>query len=86
MKANTPSDPYLMTAYDKKSLSITADKNVTITIEIDLTGDGHWTTYTTSEITAKDTFEHTFPDHFSAYWIRFRCDHDATATATLLYR
>jgi hypothetical protein len=33
----------------------------------------------------KDQTKYTFPDAFSAYWIRFTSDKDCTATATLTY-
>jgi hypothetical protein len=34
---------------------------------------------------AGEKLEYTFPDAFSAYWIRFHSDKDCTATATLTY-
>ena len=34
VKAGTASDPYLMTAYDRKSLTLSADRDVTLTAEI----------------------------------------------------
>jgi hypothetical protein len=82
-KAGVPSDPYLMTAYDKKSLTLTTSTPVTITAEIDISGNGDWAPYTSFEVDGEAT--HTFPDAFSAYWIRFRSDKDCTATATLAY-
>ena len=33
VRANQPSDPYLMTAYDRKSYSLAADRPVTLTVE-----------------------------------------------------
>lgn len=83
VKSNTPSDPYLMTGYDKKSLTLTTSVPATITAEIDITGNGDWAAYQTFEV--KDQTKYTFPDAFSAYWIRFRSDKDCTATATLVY-
>jgi hypothetical protein len=86
VKAGAASDPYLMTAYDKKSLSLTADKDATLTAEIDLTGDGKWVTYQTFTVKAGAPVEHAFPDGFSAYWIRFKSGQDATVSAQLDYR
>jgi hypothetical protein len=84
VKANTPSDPYLMTGYDKKSLTLTTSIPANITAEIDITGNGDWAAYQTFEV--KDQTKYTFPDAFSAYWIRFTSDKECTATATLVYQ
>jgi hypothetical protein len=86
VKAGTVSDPYLMTAYDKKSLTLAADRDATLTAEIDLTGDGNWVTYQTFPVKAGSPVEHAFPDGFSAYWIRFKSGQDATVSAQLDYR
>ncbi len=83
VKAGEVSDPYLMTAYELKSLTLTTSIPANITAEIDITGNGDWATYQTFEV--KDQTKYTFPDAFSAYWIRFTSDKDCTATATLTY-
>lgn len=86
VKAGEASDPYLMTAYDKKSLSLSADKDATITVEVDISGDGTWVVYDKVSVTAGSAHEHVFPEAFSAYWIRFTSGKDAKATAQLSYR
>lgn len=86
VKAGETSDPYLMTAYDSKSLTLNADKDATITVEIDISGDGNWIPYHQYKLTAGQNIEHTFPDAFSAYWIRFTSSENATATAWLKYQ
>jgi len=78
------SDPYLMTGYDRKSLSLASEHPAALTAEIDLTGDGDWVTYRTFEVDGE--LEHEFPEAFQAYWIRFKADRDTTATAQLEYR
>ena len=86
VKAGVPSDPYLMTGYDKKSLSITAAELCQITAQVDITGNGDWVNYKTFEITDIDQqVSHRFPDDFQAYWIRFICDQDTIADAFLNY-
>lgn len=80
-----PSDPYLMTAYDKKTLTLTADKSVTLTAEIDLTGEGRWVTYQAFEVKPGAETTHTFPEEFQTYWIRFTASEACTATAQLVY-
>jgi hypothetical protein len=80
-----PSDPYLLTGYDRKRLILTVDLVARITAEIDLTGDGNWVKHKTFDLRAGEALEYPFPDAFSAYWIRFRSDTDSTATAQLVY-
>ncbi|MBU1822495.1 MAG: hypothetical protein KKG00_13430, partial [Bacteroidetes bacterium] len=88
VKANTPSDPYLIGFYDKKSmkLSHTSNQPVTFKIEVNPIGHGPWMTY--QEVTVKpgETFAYTFPKEFQARWIRFVADKDCEATAWLDYK
>jgi hypothetical protein len=74
-----------MTAYDKKSLTLTADKPVTLTAEIDLTGEGRWATYATFDVKPGAATTHTFPEEFQTYWIRFTASEACTASAQLVY-
>lgn len=83
VRAHVPSDPYLMTGYDRKSLMLKTSAPATITAEIDITGNGDWVPY--MDFMVEDTTIHPFPDSFSAYWIRFRSDRDCTGTAILTY-
>ncbi|QDT15718.1 hypothetical protein [Alienimonas californiensis] len=83
--AGAPSDPYLMTGYDRKSLTLSADRPTEITVEVDVAGDGTWMPYKTFRITPDAPVQHTFPEAFSAYWVRTTADADATATAQLSY-
>lgn len=86
VKANTPSDPYIMTAYDQKALSLSSSQPCTITAQVDLTGDGNWVNYQSFAIKeAGQNITHSFPPAFSAYWIRFITDSDTTASAQLTY-
>ena len=86
VKAGVPSDPYLMTAYDKKALTLSADKEATITVEVDITGDGNWVVFDKVPVALGSTYSFPFPDEFSAYWIRFTSDKDVKATAHLSYK
>ncbi len=81
-----PSDPYLMTAYDSKSLVLSADRKVAVTAEVDLSGDGDWAIYQIFDLEAGVPQEHAFPEDFSAYWIRFKASAACKASALLDYR
>lgn len=85
--AGVPSDPYLMTGYDDKRVHLSHDAPgpVDITLQVDLTGDGRWCTYRTFTVGTGATVSHSFPDDFSAYWVRCVADRDCTATARLTY-
>ena len=52
VKAATPSDPYLMTGYDRKSVQMShgASRPVTITFEVDIDGNGRWVTYKSFQV------------------------------------
>jgi hypothetical protein len=85
VKAGEPSDPYLMTGYDKKSLTLTADKAVKVRVEVDLTGTGLWRAWQTLAVAPGKATEHRFPAAFSAYWVRVAADCDCTASAIFRY-
>ena len=86
VKAGTPSDPYLMTGYDRKTLMLKADKECTITAEIDI---DHWTgfhPYKSFQLKEGEELIYEFPDGFAAHWIRFHSNEDIRASAQLIYR
>ncbi len=85
VKAGTSSDPYLMTAYDQKSVELTTTSSAVITLEVDVDGTGLWVPYQSFELEAGKTMTHAFPTGFSAYWIRAVSDTDTTATVWLEY-
>ena len=83
VKAGEASDPYLMTGYDKKTLTLSASGRATITAEIDITGVGEWHVY--KRFAVEGHAEYRFPSEFQAYWIRFVSDQDTIASAQLVY-
>lgn len=85
VKANQPSDPYLMTGYDKKKITLKSTSAAKITIEVDIDGTDLWIPWQTFSVSPEKPVIHTFPDGFSAYWVRAICDSDTTATAQLVY-
>lgn len=87
VKAGIPSDQYLMTGYDRKTLTLShqSDVEVTVSVEVDISGYGDWKVYRDFKIPSGELATHRFPDDFNAYWIRTVSDRDTTATAQLRY-
>ncbi len=85
IKAHQPSDPYLMTGYDKKKVALTSSVEATITLEVDVDGTGLWVPYRAFSLKAGKTVDYAFPDGFSAYWIRATSDLDTIATVLFTY-
>lgn len=86
VKADEVSDPYLMTGYDRKELTLSSSAETGIRMEIDLTGMGDWVEYRRVALKAGTPDVFLFPPSFQAYWIRFRSDRPARVTAWLDYR
>ena len=82
-----PSDPYIMTGYDKKRITLAnhGEVETTITVELDAAGDGRFAAYQSFKLApgAKETFE--FPDWINAYWVRTVSSATTNATAQLTY-
>lgn len=87
VRAGEPSDPYLMTGYDRKSVRLSHDAkgDVRFTIEVDFFASGHWHPYDTIAVPAGKTVTHTFPAGFAAHWVRVKADADGKATAWFIY-
>jgi len=88
VKAGEPSDPYLMTNYDKKTLTIThnAPQPVSFTIEVDLYNNGMFRTFQTVEVPAAGgKTELEFAPGYQAHWVRLVPKQDCTATAEFIY-
>jgi hypothetical protein len=87
VKADTPSDPYLIGFYDQKELSLShsLDESVIFTIEVEPVGHGPWMKW--KEVTVKpgETFTYECSDSFQSRWIRFTADKSCQATAWLDY-
>lgn len=86
VKANIPSDPYLATGYDKKSLTLTSSAAATVRVEADFAGTGTWAEVTRLKAQPGQAIEYQFPDAFGAYWLRLVTDADTQATATFHYQ
>ncbi|TWT84907.1 Choline-sulfatase [Planctomycetes bacterium CA13] len=86
--AGVPSDPYLMTGYDEKSLELSHESPnpVTITVEVDIEGSGLWVPYRAFVVRQNEALRHDFPSGFSACWVRAISDSATSATMQLTYR
>lgn len=85
VKAGTPSDPYLMNGFDRKSLTLCSDKPCTVTLEIDIDGWGTWVKADSFKLVGGACFRKSFPRAFGGYWARFTSDADATISAEFDY-
>ena len=88
VKAGVPSDPYIMTGFDRKSVFISADREVEITLEIDITGDGDWIPFrsftTFRPFRASGICRHDLGD-VRAYWVRAVANRDCRAMVQFWY-
>ena len=85
VKANEPSDPYLMSGYDKKRAEF-SHKNaepVVFRIELDICGDGRWTPWHEIEVQPGQTGKLDIP--VDAYWGRVVSEKNTTTTAVFYY-
>ncbi len=87
VKAGEPSDPFLMTGFDKKVVHLTHDARepVRFDLEVDFLGDGSWKPYQSFEVAPSGYVHHEFPDGFSAHWVRVKVNKDCLATAHFVY-
>lgn len=87
VKAGVPSDPYLMSGYDRKCVTLgnAGSSPVTMRVEVDLSGTSQWRLYRAFAVRAGRSVTHRFPHAFSAYWVRLVTDKDTTASATFVY-
>lgn len=87
VRAGEPSEPYLMTGFDRKSLELQHDaaESVTFRIEVDYSNRDYWKPFAAVEVPAGETVTFRFPDGYSAHWARLTPSADCTATATFRY-
>ena len=87
VEAGKPSDPYLMTGYDKKTLTLEnkGDTATTIGVELDVAGDGRFTAYQGFKLSPGEKLTHVFPDWINAYWVRTVSSAKTKASAQLDY-
>jgi hypothetical protein len=85
VRGGEPSDAYLMCGYDRKTLRVTADKAVTVSVEVDVDASGHWHRFARFALQPGKTLRYEFPAGYSAHWLRVVTDGDTVASALLVY-
>jgi hypothetical protein len=87
VKAGEPSDPYLMTGYDRKTLTLAhgAPQALEFTVEVDFYAGGQWYTYAQFAVEPGKPLVYTFPAGYAAHWLRVTAAAGCTATAQLHY-
>ena len=87
VRAGDPSDPYLMTGYDRKrvELSHQSPEPVTFALEVDITGRGLWKTYDEMTVEPHEVRVLEFPAVFGSHWVRLSTNLDCRATALFIY-
>lgn len=86
VKKDVLSDPYLMTGYDKKTLTLRADKDVTVTLWVNVS---HYLNeklaYKNFRLKAGEEMKFVFPEGFSAHWAYLSADKDCVVTGQFVY-
>ncbi len=88
IKADEPSDPYLLWGYDQRTLTLTHDQNTPVhfLIELDLTGTGVWVTWQWREVSPGEDAVLTLDPALQARWLRVTASDACTASAQLRYQ
>jgi hypothetical protein len=87
VKANELSDMYLMTGYDKKSISLESDETVAIEMYIYINPYlKEPVLFQTFSVKAGEKLDYQFPEGFSAHWVQLKTNKDCKATAWLSYK
>ncbi|MCH5378127.1 MAG: hypothetical protein JJ992_29580, partial [Planctomycetes bacterium] len=87
VQAGVPSDPYLMTGFDKKTVELSHDASdaVEFQLEVDILGLGTWLPYQRISVPPGRTVTHQFPAGYQAHWVRVTANQGCRATAWFTY-
>ena len=83
VKPGEPSDPYLMTGFDRKRLTVEASSVTTVTLEIDITGRGTWAKLKNYELKPGEKVTDDL-SAIRAYWLRFVSYAACTASSSMI--
>lgn len=85
VEAKQASDPYLMTAYDKKLVELQSSVANAITLEVDIDGTGLWVPFKSFALEPGKALQYNFPEGFSAYWVRAVSANSAKVSVEFTY-
>ena len=87
VRADEPSDPYLMTGFQEKCLHVEnhGEDAAVVDLEVDVHGDGSFRRSARLAVGPGELTTHVFPSGFSAHWVRVVSDTATTASAQLFY-
>jgi hypothetical protein len=85
VESGVPSDPYLLTGYDRRTVDFSAADPVRVTLEVDISGTGQWVSCHVADVLPDQTVKYQLPEALSGYWIRAISCVDTTATVQLRY-
>lgn len=87
VQAGDMSDSYLMTGFDKKTIHFknSGKKDVDFTIMVDFSGNDEWNIYKKITVKGNGYNSYTFPDGYSAHWVKLRVDKKSVVTAQFVY-
>ena len=87
VRPGEPSDPYLMTGFDRKTLTLRHDssESVRFVLEVDFLAIGSWFRYRTLEVSPGQEEVFAFPEGFSAHWARLVPERKCKATASFVF-
>ena len=97
VKANTPSDPFLVAGFDRRMIHLSVDRipelrrsqegrddsEVTFSLQVDRKGNGTWTDFEKVAVRQGGYVAHILPESLDAVWLRLVVNRDCLATAFL---
>lgn len=85
--AGIPSDPYLMTGFDHKRITLINEgkERATFTLEADVSAEGQWVVFQKFTLNPGERLESKLPDWMQASWLRLISSSDTKATAIFTY-
>jgi len=87
VQAGDTSDPFLMTGFDKKTVHFknNGKTDMEFTILVDFLGNDEWNIYKKITVKGNGYNFYTFPDGYSAHWVKLRVDKKSVVTAQFVY-
>lgn len=87
VQAGDVSDPFLMTGFDKKTVHFrnNSKNDVEFTIMVDFSGSDEWNICKKIKVKGNGYDFYTFPDGYSAHWVKLRVDKQSVVTAQFNY-